>query len=308
MPLGRFAIAALLSLAWTATAGAGPTLRTAWVSDKGSNAAGCGPVAAPCRTFQYAHDNVVVAGGTIFVKDPSNYGSLVVRKAIAIVARGVGPAAVVSPNAYAVSIQAGASDAVLLEGLVLDGEGVGPGGIVLYSAGRLDVVDCTVRGFHGTSNAGRGILVEPSTAATFSLRNTTLVGNRTGLFVTGGRGGSVTGTVTGSSIADSDDTGVDLGTGPVQVALGDTVVDRGGNGVSVGTGSTLVADRLEVTNFRGWGLYLSGGTVWLRRSDITGNSTAGSAADVGNSSGTLYTLGDNFWISGSGATTPYPPK
>ena len=50
--------------------------KAAWVSGHGTNAAGCGSLTIPCQTFQYAHDNVVAAGGLIAVLDSSNYGRL----------------------------------------------------------------------------------------------------------------------------------------------------------------------------------------------------------------------------------------
>ena len=46
-----------------------------WISGKGVDQAGCGPVATPCRTLQYAHDNTN-AGGEINVLDPAGYGSV----------------------------------------------------------------------------------------------------------------------------------------------------------------------------------------------------------------------------------------
>src|SRR5579883_1892953 len=66
----------------------------AWVSGHGTDAAGCGAPANPCRTFQYVHDNVIAAGGEIDVLDPAGYGAIAIAKAISIVNDGVGTAGV----------------------------------------------------------------------------------------------------------------------------------------------------------------------------------------------------------------------
>ncbi len=41
------------------------------VSGKGADTPACGGVGNPCRTFQYAHDNIVAAGGEIDTLDPA---------------------------------------------------------------------------------------------------------------------------------------------------------------------------------------------------------------------------------------------
>ena len=51
-----------------------------WISGHGADQAGCGPVASPCRTLQYAHDQTS-PGGEIDVLDPAGYGSLIIESA-----------------------------------------------------------------------------------------------------------------------------------------------------------------------------------------------------------------------------------
>ena len=53
----------------------------------GTDQAGCGPIANPCRSLQYAHGNTS-AGGEIDVKDSAGYGSISVTKALTIVRDG----------------------------------------------------------------------------------------------------------------------------------------------------------------------------------------------------------------------------
>jgi hypothetical protein len=65
-----------------------------FVSGHGSDTDACTP-AAPCRTFQHAHD-VVAANGEIDVLDPAGYGAVNITKAISIQGHGFAGGAVVA--------------------------------------------------------------------------------------------------------------------------------------------------------------------------------------------------------------------
>jgi hypothetical protein len=68
----------------------------AWVSGHGTDAAGCGSIASPCRTLQYVHDNIIAAGGEIDILDPAGYGTITITKALSIINDGAGTAGVQS--------------------------------------------------------------------------------------------------------------------------------------------------------------------------------------------------------------------
>ena len=105
-----------------------------WISGKGADNAGCGPIATPCRTLQFAHDQTA-AGGEIDVLDPAGYGAVVINKSISIVNDGVGVAGVLAgAGANAITINAGASDRVLLRGLAIEGASTGANGVVHYGS------------------------------------------------------------------------------------------------------------------------------------------------------------------------------
>ena len=129
-----------------------------WISGHGIDQTGCGPIASPCRTLQYAHD-ATNAGGEIDVLDPAGYGALVITKAINVVNEGVGVAGALSAaGGNAITISAGAADNVFLRGLSVEGAGTGANGIVFNSGGNLTITNCTVMNFSGTTNdAGNGI-------------------------------------------------------------------------------------------------------------------------------------------------------
>ncbi|HZU89431.1 MAG TPA: hypothetical protein VE993_09255, partial [Stellaceae bacterium] len=151
----------------------------AWVSGHGTDGAGCGAPTSPCRSLQYAHDNIVAPGGEIDVLDPAGYGPITISKAISIVNDGVGTAGVQAATGNAITINAGASDVVTLRGLDIDGLGTGANGIVFNSGGSLSVVDCVVRHFAGSGpTAGNGVLIQPTSGSmTFLISNVRVADN-----------------------------------------------------------------------------------------------------------------------------------
>src|SRR5579872_5435969 len=98
-------------LAASAQTAAATGVSRAWVSGKGTDAAGCGAPTTPCRSLQYVHDNIIAAGGEIDILDPAGYGAVTIKKALSIVNDGVGTAGVQQSTAGldAISISAGAT-------------------------------------------------------------------------------------------------------------------------------------------------------------------------------------------------------
>src|SRR5215472_15413083 len=93
-----------------------------FVSATGSDGNPCN-FASPCRSFQHAHD-VAPAGGEIDVLDPAGYGAVTITKAISIQGHGFSGITVAS-GVTGITINAGSSDAITLNGLIIDGAGVG---------------------------------------------------------------------------------------------------------------------------------------------------------------------------------------
>lgn len=130
-----------------------------WISGTGVDQASCGPITNPCRTLQYAHDNTS-AGGEIDVKDAAGYGSVVITKAINIVGDGSLAGVLAQPGGNAITINAGASDSVVLRGLTVEGARVGGNGIVFNSGGTLTIANCLVQGFvQSNGMTGYGIWI-----------------------------------------------------------------------------------------------------------------------------------------------------
>jgi hypothetical protein len=154
-----------------------------FVSATGSDGNPC-TFASPCRSFQHAHD-VAPAGGEIDVLDPAGYGALTITKSISIQGHGFSGITVAS-GGNGITVNGSSSVAVSLNGLLIDGGGVGSNGIIFNSGSVLTIQNCVIRSLTGQSinfvpstgasslsvshtyagnNGGYGILVKPSGSA-----------------------------------------------------------------------------------------------------------------------------------------------
>src|SRR5262249_47290824 len=127
--------------------------------------------AAPCRTFQKAHDTVA-AGGEIDVLDPAGYGSVTVNKSISI--QGHGYAGITATSgADAITINAAPSAKVNLRGLLLDGVGIGNDGIHFVSGGSLNIQRSLIRNF------SYGVVFSTATTSSLFMSDTVVSDNST---------------------------------------------------------------------------------------------------------------------------------
>lgn len=243
-----------------------------WISGSGVDASGCGPIANPCRTLQFAHDNTN-PGGEIDVKDSAGYGSVTITKAISIVGDGSLTGVLAAAGGNAITINAG-TGRVILRGLTVDGGGIGTNGVVLNTAGALDITNCTFRNFTGTPPDGNGIYLQHASGTpNVMISNTTssynanggvmyrvlragatasigidramLVGNANGLFMvqsSGATGPSVfiTGTMAAQNVAQGYY--VSLPGAKLEIDQS-TAADNGGNGFSVLDSASAVIGR-----------------------------------------------------------------
>src|SRR5262245_37516974 len=196
MPRARLSLAVtLLAIAGLNAVPAQAQPTRVFVAAQGSDSNPC-TFAAPCRTFQKAH-NTVAADGEIDVLDPAGYGAVTITKSIGIQGHGFSGVSVTG-GVTAITITTGtASTRVSLRGLLLDGVGVGNHGITINSAGRVDVQECAIRNFTGnginfqssvggtlavlnsyiTSNSGSGILFQPTASGTAVVSGSYLTAN-----------------------------------------------------------------------------------------------------------------------------------
>lgn len=87
-----------------------------WVSGAGVDQAGCGPIASPCRTLQFAHDQTAPRGEINF-KDSAGYGSFAITKPIIVAAEGVLAGVLAADDGDAITVDVGPYDRVSLRNL-----------------------------------------------------------------------------------------------------------------------------------------------------------------------------------------------
>src|SRR5438045_8844983 len=97
------------------------------VSVNGVDGNPCSP-ASPCRSINYALSQTN-AGGEIIVLDSGGYGAFTVTKSVSVEAAPGVHAGITAASGTAISINAGASDKLVLRGLSLSGVGTGSAGI-----------------------------------------------------------------------------------------------------------------------------------------------------------------------------------
>lgn len=173
--IARLVVAAALCI--PATAQAAMLVR---VSGKGADAAGCGSVTAPCRTLQFAHDQVD-AGGYIVAVDPADFGPIIIAKSITITNQSNGAAllradATVSSGA---AVDIVGATLVRLHGLTLEAPHIG---VLSRSAlSRIEIEDCEIS-LNGAS-AVFGVNILPRSAPNILLSNVTIKNAGAGLWL-----------------------------------------------------------------------------------------------------------------------------
>lgn len=263
-----------------------------WVSGAGVDQAGCGPIASPCRTLQYAHDNTA-PGGEIDVKDSAGYGPLKITKAISVVNDGAALAGILpDANSNGVTINASPYENVVLKGLTINGADLLKGiGIEFIAGQNLTVEKCNIRNF-----ATSGIMLRSSSyTVRAAITNSVLQMNNEGITYRAQgvpSGGAiinidhVTAIDNKRGFAIEDATG---STSPIFVNISSSTSHGNSNdGVLIlsGTSTTVMVDLCEITGNQS-GIFQQTGSVYISRSNISGNL-------IGvNGGSNMYTTSDN---------------
>jgi hypothetical protein len=124
------------------------TVPRAFVSINGSDLNPCSAV-QPCRSFNQAL-TVVQAGGEIVVQDSGGYSTgFTITQGVTIDAAGFNASVISISNTDLCTINAGASDRVVLRGISFHGAGVGQNAINVTQVGSLYVEHCSIAEFTG---------------------------------------------------------------------------------------------------------------------------------------------------------------
>jgi hypothetical protein len=306
----RLVAAGLLAAAFAPAAAQAASQRT-FVSGSGLDANPC-TLSAPCRTFAGALVNTS-PGGEIYVLDTAGYGSVTINQAVSIVNQTSTAAATATGGGFAITINAAATDKIVLRGLTVVGAGSGSNGVVFNSGGSLSVEDCSVSDF-----TQAGIQFQPTAAAQLFVSNTRVANTpiaginvvpqipatNTATVQVQATINHVTGRNNGSSsfFFDGRDSGPNV---KIQATVANSVGTDSFQGLasatSTGHASSTVMVRNTTLSNNNFGLNSFGplSTVFVGHSTITGNDTA-----LVNS-GTLDSYGDND-INGNGTLGAVP--
>src|SRR5262245_38245891 len=203
-----------------------------FVAAQGSDANPC-TFAQPCRTFQHAHD-VVAAGGEIDVLDPAGYGTVTITKAISIQGHGFSGIAVPG-GGTGITINAGATDAINLQGLIIEGAGAGTFGVAFNTGESLTVEGCVIRNLTDS-----GIWFLPTVSSTLAVSKTFIAeNNNLAIFVRPSGSATVTAVFNRVELIHNASGGLDvhggLTTGTVKATVTDSVAATNGGGGFVST-------------------------------------------------------------------------
>jgi hypothetical protein len=122
------------------------TVPRAFVSINGSDLSPCSAV-QPCRSFNQAL-TVVEAGGEIVVQNSGGYSTgFTITQGVTIDAAGFNASVISINTGDLCTINAGASDRVVLRGISFHGAGVGQSAINVNQAGSLYIEHCSIAEF-----------------------------------------------------------------------------------------------------------------------------------------------------------------
>jgi hypothetical protein len=266
-----------------------------FVSGHGLDANAC-TLAAPCRTFAVAltHTN---AGGEIDVLDTAGYGQVTIDRAISIVNDGSVASILVPPDDLGITINAGATDAVTLRGLTIEGSGVGNVGIEFNSGQSLTIENSVIRNFTNS-----GIIFGPNASSNLSVSNTLANDNVLDGIALLGTAPNITATFNRVE-ANNNGTGIlvaGLGSNAITVTVSDSVLAHNSGSGIVSQIATVTLVRSVVAN-NGKGLNAVNGTFRVAQSTVTGNTSGW----VTIGSGVVLSAGDNT-IEGNGSNETAP--
>jgi hypothetical protein len=180
------ALLGLICFGWLALA-SNPAMAQAtrtWVSGVGDDANPCSRT-APCKTFAGAISKTAPAG-EINVLDPGGFGEVTITKSITIRSDHVEAGVLAAGPTNSINVNAAATDKIVLEGLDIEGAGVGVNGVVINSAATVYIIRSAIRRFTGngvnmtSSSAGARVFIRDSIINMNGVGGVNVQGNGTG--------------------------------------------------------------------------------------------------------------------------------
>jgi hypothetical protein len=301
-----------IAVALCSQAAQAQSARTFVSAARGDDANPCNSIAAPCRTFQAAHDKTL-SDGEVTVLDPGGYGSLIITRSINIINDGAGEASVlVSGGAVGILVNAPPAGYVNLRGITVQGIGFGGGRGIAFNTGfALTIENCVVR-----NHTDVGIDLRPAGNNHFAILNTLVAdnGGRAGIYIQTCCAGTVTAQFDRIQLYNNSHKGLEVngGASPAganisavvtdSVAANNLATDNLNGGAfavhTVNAATTLTVVR-SVIHGNGLGLNASGASILrIGQSALTRNARSW----IGN----VQSYVDNY-IDGNGDANPAPP-
>jgi hypothetical protein len=308
--MNRFSAAYALSLAMFAPLTAFATVQRTFVSASGSDAQPCS-VTLPCRSFAAAIAQTN-AGGEVIVLDSGGYGSVTITKSVSIISPPGVYAGVSGLSAPGVTVNAGSTDSVTLQGLFINYQGAALG-VDFASGGALVLDRCTING-----KFAKGVYVYGPTTAVVLIKDTHIVEAGIGIQV-GGLGGEFVRftmidstmshvgagldvyaggeiTVANSRLIGSSkysSVGISIGASPVhtplQAHVGNTLIREFGGGVQASGDAKMTVASSDLSHTSTGATVYGGATVAL-----SGNRLVHGNSDTSIPNGIITTSGTNY--------------
>jgi hypothetical protein len=219
-----------------------------WVSGSGTNSGAC-TRAAPCATFQFAHDQTN-PGGEINCVDAGSYGTLFIGKAITISCEAGTAGILETIGGNGINIDAAATDVVTLRGLDIDTSGVGLHGILVTTVKEVHVEKCSIRNFRSDSVSAAIRTSSASTTTNFVFVVDTVLSDNSNGITLASAGGFKVVSVKNAVITGSTSNGVALVSANAFANVTESIVSgNGGSAVLVSAAnSTANIDRATMAN------------------------------------------------------------
>ena len=205
-----------------------------WVSGVGDDANPCSRT-APCKTFPGAISKTA-AGGEINCIDPGGFGTLTITKAISIICGESGEAGVLASTGLAgITVNAGPTDKVVLQGLDIQGIPSGTNGVNFIAGLEIDIIKCTIQGFTTGVN-----VTSNTTGARVFIKDSVIAFNGGGVNVQGNGVGNVASVY--NTLVESNTTfAVQATNANNVVAVANSVLNGSPAAISLVTGGTAVS-------------------------------------------------------------------
>jgi len=268
-----------------------------WVSGLGNDVDPCS-LTAPCKTFAAAYSKTAV-GGEISVLDAGGYGQLTIAHAITINGEG-SLASILSSAGNGITVNAGASDRVILRNLQLNGASGGNAGVRVNS-GNVTIDKCFIYGFTTGFIGGIGVFINSNGNTNVDIRDTDITNSSFGVWVQSTSGFAVA-TLDNVRINSSPGYGVVAASTNAFATINRSYIgNMGVAGIytSAGNGIINVNDSILTNNITAVNAAASGSTVRLNNTALYDNSTG----LVTGAGATIATANNNKAAGNGGALT-----